>query len=487
MRDDPLVRRSEGGGPASPSTELPPPPGPRGLPVVGSLLQLARSPEPPHIAITHLAREYGGVVAFRVGEVPTVVFADPELMVEAFEKTELADRWVLQVHATLHGAMVFSQYDDSWRRMHQVAVSRLWSAEQVAALSENHFEPAFDAVADRICLMADSGQPVDVPGVMLDACSDMIFRAFFGREEVESDEMRTGREQFREHAVWFQSAGSVPMPGDLFRWAKFIPSGTLKKGHRLREVQDAMFARLLQSARRRRADNAPAVPGLVDILLDMEEAEGIDHSTVYGIYLDTLVSGPLQAAPVVWFLLLVANRPEVQAIIHEEMDRVMGPEGRPPCMDDHARLPYIFACVAELLRYRPLNPLGLPHRAAQDTEIGGYRIRKGTQVLGSVYGASRDERYWDAPDDFIPERFMPQDDGSPSPALTSVAYMPFGTGIRHCSGDRFAQTVIWVAVTRILQRLRFETPEGLPLSEEQVHRSFVQPRPFTLKALRRSR
>lgn len=449
------------------------------------MVKLARTPGPPHIAITQLAREYGGVVSFRAGQVPTVVFADPELMAEAFAKTELADRTILQVHATMHGAMVFSQYDGSWLRMHEIAVSRLWSAKQVATLSENHFAPAMDAVADRIGLMADAGEPVDVPEVMLDACCDLVFRAFFGREEVESDGMREGRERFKEHAVWFQGAGSAPMPGDLFRWAGVIPNGTLRQGRRRRAAQDAIFERLLESARKRRADGAPAVPGLVDILLGMEEAGEVDRSATYGIYLDTLVSGPLQAAPIVWFLLLMANRPEVQVKVHEELDRVMGPDGGPPSVEDHTRLPFTFACVAELLRYRPLNPLGLPHRAAQDTEIAGYLIREGTQVLGSVYGASRDERYWDSPDEFIPERFMPQADGSPSPALTSVAYMPFGTGIRRCSGDRFAQAVIWVAVAGILRRLRFETPDGLPRSEEQVHRSFIQPRPFTLKAFRR--
>ena len=207
---------------------------------------------------------------------------------------------------------------------------------------------------------------------------------------------------------------------------------------------------------------------------------------MYALFMDSMVSVPPQAAPIAWFLLLVANRPEVQARIHEELDRVVGPDGQPPSMDEHMRLPYTFACVAELLRYRPVVPIGLPHKAAQDTEIGGYLIRKGTQVLGSIYGAHHDERFWDSPDEFIPERFMPQADGSPSPALTSVAYMPYGTGIRYCSGDHFAQAVIWSGVTRILHRLRFETPGGLPLSEEQVQRFSIQPKPFTLKATRRS-
>lgn len=458
-----------------------PPPGPRGLPVLGSLVQLARASGPPHVVVTGLARRYGGVVAFRVGQVPTVVISDPELMVEAFKKTELADRFVFQAFATLHGDMAFSRYDDRWRKMHDIAVSRLWTTGQVATLSEDHFAPAIDEVADRFCLMADAGESVDVHDVLLDACCDLSFRAFSGREPVESDEMRACREQFKEYVAWFQDTGSAPMPEDLFRWAKFMPNRTIRKGHRHRERLDKTFDILLDSVRKRRAAGAPTKPGMVDILLDAEAEGEIDHSMMYALFMDSIVSVPPQAAPIAWFLLIVANRPEVQARIHEELDRA----GEPPSMAGHTQMPYTFACVAELLRYRPVVPIGMPHKAAEDTEVGGYLIRKGTQVLGSVYGAHRDERFWESPDEFIPERFMPQADGSPSPALTTVAYMPWGTGIRYCSGDHFAQSVIWSGVTRILRRLRFDTPRGLPLSEEQVQRVSVQPKPFTLTATRR--
>ena len=469
-----------------PTTTLRPMPGPRNLPILGSLVQLARLPGPPHVAVTRLAREHGGIVAFRVGQVPTVVIADPELMVEAFERTELADRLVFQVYATLHGDMAFAPHNREWRRMHEVAVGRLWTTEQVAALARDHFAPTMDEVTDRICSEADSGEAVDVHAVMLDTCSDLTFWAFAGREEVESVEMRACREHFKEHIAWFQGAGSAPMPEDLFPWAKIMPNRTLRKGRRLRKTLDTMFDRMLDGVRKRRAANAPAKPGLVDILLDMEEAGEIDRSVIYGLFMDSLVSVPPQAAPITWFLLIMANRPEVQAGIHDELDRVVKPGGQPPALEDHMDLPYTFACVAELLRYRPVVPIGLPHKAAQDTELGGYLIRKGTQVLGSIYGVHHDERFWDAPDEFIPERFMPQGDGSPSPALSSSAYMPYGTGIRYCSGDTFAQAVIWTGVTRILNRLRFETPDGLPLSEEQVQRFSVQPEPFVLRAIRRA-
>ena len=74
-----------------------------------------------------------------------------------------------------------------------------------------------------------------------------------------------------------------------------------------------------------------------------------------------------------WTLVLLANRPKIQAKVNEEPDRVIGPDAL-PTVEYRTRLPYIFACLAEPMRYRTIGPLGLPHKASEDTEIGGYLI-----------------------------------------------------------------------------------------------------------------
>jgi len=67
---------------------------------------------------------------------------------------------------------------------------------------------------------------------------------------------------------------------------------------------------------------------------------------------------------------LLANRPEIQARVHEELDLVIGADAR-PTVEDRTRLPYTFACLAESMRYRTIGTLWLPHKASEDTEIGG--------------------------------------------------------------------------------------------------------------------
>lgn len=60
----------------------------------------------------------------------------------------------------------------------------------------------------------------------------------------------------------------------------------------------------------------------------------------------------------------------------------------------------------------------------QRTKIGNYWIRQGTLVVPLIYAVHRDQRYWDKPDEFIPERHL-NDDGT---IKKSEYFIPFQTG-----------------------------------------------------------
>ena len=463
------------------------PPGPRGLPILGSMLKLM-GPEPAHIAISRLACQYGDVSLIHLGSIPTVVISHPEVMAEAFAKNELSGRFLNEVFAimTKEESVFHADYGEYWKDLSEFTKRQLWSAEDVEILSKKHFEPAIDAIADRMCLMADSGEPVKVQEVLTEGDFDLTFRTLFGWQENETDEFRQWKEALRERMAWFNAAGVVPNPADFLPWVKILPRRRLREGRRQRDARDRIMSDLVDSVHKRRAASLPATTGLVDIMLDKEEAGEISRGAIHALCMEVVGAvSPGVAATTSWFLLIVANRPEVQAKIHEELDRVIGRNGPPPTAEDRMRLPYTFACVAESMRYRTIAPFGIPHRAMQDTKIGGYRIPEGVQVFGNIYSVCHDARFWDSPDEFIPERFLPEADGSPPSALSSPAYVPFGIGVRRCTGDHFALGAFWLHVVRIMHRLRLETPEGVPLSEDEVFALSIEPKPHVLKAIRR--
>ena len=98
-------------------------------------------------------------------------------------------------------------------------------------------------------------------------------------------------------------------------------------------------------------------------------------------------------------------------------------------MADLPRLPYTEAVVTEALRVLPTVWL-LGREAIEPTEVGGYRVPKGTTLWMSQWVIHRDPRWFDEPEAFRPERWA---DGL-ARRIPRYAYFPFGGGPRICIG-----------------------------------------------------
>ena len=462
-------------------SSLPLPPGPRGLPFFGSLPTIRRDP---HLALDRLVRRYGDVCLIRLGSVPVAIVSDPAVLAEAFARAELTDRWQTAALTALTGgrSLAMAPYGEHWRQLDSFIRDELLGAGNLNMARENHTEPEVARLVGRMGEMAEAGEPVH-PNAMLDQSTfDLAFRTFFGEVEDDTAGSRETMDLLRRDFDWTRSNADRPDPADVLPWVGFVPGKAVRDGRRLKDVRERILGALVDSVRRR-PDPDPTSPAcLMDFMLGREEAGGITRPMILDLLVDMMMPHTDGvAATVKWFLLIVANRPEVQARVHEELDQVVGRDAL-PALEDRTRLPYTFAAIAECMRYRTASPLGIPHSASQDTEIGGYRIPAGTKVLGNLYGIHHDPRFWDSPHEVVPERFLPRADGSPAEALTGGAFIPFGTGRRRCTGEQLGEIDVWLYITRLLHRFRFEIPGETLLSEDEVPGLTVTPRPYALKA-----
>ena len=76
----------------------------------------------------------------------------------------------------------------------------------------------------------------------------------------------------------------------------------------------------------------------------------------------------------------IVDDPEVQRKAQAELDSVVGPH-RLPEFSDRDSLPYINALIKELLRWRSVVPVGVPHRSLEDDEYRGMYIPKGATII----------------------------------------------------------------------------------------------------------
>lgn len=147
--------------------------------------------------------------------------------------------------------------------------------------------------------------------------------------------------------------------------------------------------------------------------------------SIWGAAHETSADAQFWAAYSMW------KKPDIVETVRAEVARSVGE--RLPTFDNLATLPYSLQVFKEAMRLYPPAALFL-RQAVVDTEIGGYRVRKGTIVFLSTYAMHRSERYYEDPLEFRPERFAFAEERS----RDRYSYLPFGAGAHVCIGSSLA-------------------------------------------------
>jgi cytochrome P450 len=220
-------------------------------------------------------------------------------------------------------------------------------------------------------------------------------------------------------------------------------------------------------------------PSLLRFLVDMR-GEDATNKQLRDDLMTMLIAGhETTAAVLTWLFFCLAQNPQVESKLQEEIDRVVG--DRAPGIDDIKNLPYLRASVAESLRLYPQPPI-LIRRALSDDVLPpglngdpkGYPIGKGADLFISVWNLHHSPFLWKDPDVFRPERYEekfenPAFKGSwagynpsalgsalyPNEVASDFAFIPFGGGARKCIGDQFALFEATVATAMLLRRFNF--------------------------------
>ena len=465
-------------------SDLKMPPGPRGLPIIGSMLSLRKNP---HHALARISQKYGDVCTVWLGSVPTVVISHPTLLRDAFSRVTLADRWVSRITEVITNGedLAFAPYGEHWRQLQRFANRELLSYRRVQDIRECYIEDSVNVLVARVDEMCDAGLPLEPRDFLPRANGEMMFRAIFGRGESDTAEFNEKLDDLLETVFWFFANANAANPADYIPALKFLPNRALEEAQKVSDQMSEVLDFLIDKVKERPDLNLNEPSCLAEVMLASVEKEEITYESMRSLIGDLLVAGiDTTAQTTAWLLLILANRQHIQERAHEELKAAVSEDGLPG-MEHQSSLPYLHATILESMRYRTVGPLGLPHKAIEDVELDGYIIPKDAQVLGNIYAIHNDDRFWESPDEFTPERFLFSEDGAPPPALTSGAFMPFGTGRRGCPGQGFAEIVIWLQACRLLHKYRF-TPHGAGnLPEDETFGLAVGPRPFALHIARR--
>jgi cytochrome P450 len=229
-----------------------------------------------------------------------------------------------------------------------------------------------------------------------------------------------------------------------------------------------------------RASHRAGDPSVIGMLLDATDQDGapLDQAAIRNEAAVIFMAGHETTANcLAWTWYLLSQVPSVEARLHAELDEVLG--GRAPTQGDLPRLIYTRAIIDEALRLYPPVPV-----LARET-TGAETLRRRDVPVGSIVMVApwllhRHRKYWDDPDHFRPERFLPD-----APAPDKYVYVPFSVGPRVCAGLTFGLSEAILCLATLAQEFSLTLKPGATV--EPICRLTLRPGdtlPMTLRLRR---
>jgi cytochrome P450 len=411
------------------------PPGPRGLPLVGTSYMAQRDPM---ATLTRWAQQYGDIVHYRFFGLPVYLLFHP-LHIEQIlmGKTEDFEKGMFaRMNSELFGNGLLTSDGEFWRRQRRLS-SPAFHRESIVRYAEI-------TVEETVLMLAGwrKGEAHNIHNDMMNVTLRVVLRSLFGGELGE-------RTSVIEHALNVIMRGSYGIQVATRYWR--IPSLTRTRYLRAVRQLDAVVYELISRGRKKiNEDPRGANKDLLTLLLLARDEDGsmmTDQQLRDEIIAFLLAGHETTALTLSWTWYLLAQHPVAEERLHKELDAALG--GRLPKAGDLAKLPYADSVIREALRlYPPAWRIG--RRANKPLQVGDYILPQGANILMSQWVTHRDERWFSDPGNFNPDRWRAESMAN----LPRLAYFPFGGGPRVCIGAGFAMMEATLLLAVIAQRFR---------------------------------
>lgn len=396
--------------------------------------------------LPEVVRQYGDVVRFQFGKQETYLLNDPELIRDVlvthdrrFSKgpgLRVAERLLGQGLLTSEGAFHRRQ-----RRLAQPAFHR----QRIAAYGQVMAE-----YTEQCQQQWRNGVELDLAEEMRGLTLRIAAKTLFDTEV--TDEIDAISDALTQSLYLYRFA-MLPFAARMERFLPFLT----RRFNRARARLDATVYRMIAERRASGEDRGDLLSMLL-LARDVDEDGGqMTDEQLRDEAMTLLLAGhETTANAFAWTWLLLGQNPEVEARLHEEVDRVLG--GRTPTVDDVPHLAYTRMVFSEAMRVYPPAWI-VARKALEECPLGSFSLPAGALVLMSEWVTHHDERYYPEPHRFDPERWTREAAAS----RPKFAYYPFGGGSRLCIGEQFAWMEGVLVLAALAARWRFRLVPGHPI------------------------
>nr|XP_060639600.1 cytochrome P450 2G1-like [Anolis sagrei ordinatus] len=442
------------------------PPGPTPLPLIGNLLQI----KPTKIlkSLLELHEKYGPVFTVYFGPHPVLVLCGHQAVKEALvdKAEEFSGRTTTpSIVPSFEGYGVSESNGARWKEMRRFTLTVLRSFGMGKKSIEERIQEEAQFLVEEFRKTKEN--PFDPTFLLSRPFSNIICSICFGKRfDYEDKEFQTFVVMVNKF-VWEMSTSWAQFYDIYANYLNYIP-GIYNK------MYDCMEGRLLIAKRIKKNQETfdPNFPrDYIDCFLIQMEKEKDNPDSEYNTknlernILSLLIGGTEPGSSTFRYgFLFLMKYPEVQAKVHEEIDRVIGPN-RVPSTEDRRQMPYTDAVIHEVQRCSDVLPMSLVHMVTRDTEFRGYHIPKGMMVYAILSTVLHDPTMFKSPNAFNPENFLDEN----GRFKKNDAFVPFSTGKRSCLGEALARMELFLFFTTILQNFQLKSlvpPEDIDLTPQ---------------------
>ena len=397
----------------------------------------------PFFFLSEAAREQGGFVRLKIGPRSVYLVSDPHMFqhilrdnVRNYQKS----KFLYNAAKPMVGEGLLTSEGDFWLRQRRM-IQPQFHRQKVAS-----FATMMTDAVDEIMLtwqQEDQQQAgeVDLGERMAQLTVEIVSRTLFGTATLTPSEIAHLGQDMMAASNYVALRGYMP----------FIPQSIPVPGSRRFERAMVHLTQAVNTIIRAGETDQTAGDNLITMLLhttDEETNERMTHKQLFDEVMTAFSAGfETTATALTWIWYLLAQYPDVEQKMREEVDRVVG--DRTPTLEDIMQLTYCRQALQESMRFYPPIPM-LPRTALADDTLGGYHIPKGTILLLFYHGLHHNAEYWPDPEIFDPERFSP----TRTESQHRFAYLPFSAGPRKCIGNEFAMMEGTLVLAMLLQRYR---------------------------------
>ena len=409
------------------------PPGPKGLPVVGSTGQYARDP----FRFMDAVRDaYGDIARFDLGGERTYMLTDPadvERVLLTEEGEYRKPEFQADALGELLGTGLILSEGDLWRRMRELS-GPAFRSDRLSSLV-----PTMVSHTQAMTERWDDGNRIAIEPEMARVTVAIITEAMFGDD--------LGRERVRRVQENLEPLGRRFEP-DPIRF--LLPDWVPTPGNRSYRASIGVLEDVLSEVLAERGSN-PQGGDLLSILVRAREEGAIDETQVRDELMTMLLAGhDTTALTLTYAWWLLGTHPQVEARLHEEFESVLG--GEPPETARQVReLQYAGWVLNEAMRLYP--PVYTMFRQAnRDVTLAGYEVEAGSMLMLPQWAIHRDPRWFDDPERFDPERWEPERAAD----RPRFSFFPFGGGSRSCIGRQLSMLEAKAILATVASEHRLE-------------------------------